>query len=112
MDKQEAVEDNDPYSILSIFEIERITENTIEELPDQCKSIFKLSRINGLKNQEIADKLDISVRTVETQIYRALKILKSRLKDYLVSWKNNFSIYNRLLLNILYVINQKYGLNL
>jgi RNA polymerase sigma-70 factor (ECF subfamily) len=44
-----------------------------------------LSRINGLKNQEIADKLDISVRTVETQIYRALKILKSRLKDYLVS---------------------------
>lgn len=85
MDKQEAVEDNDPYSILSIFEIERITENTIEELPDQCKSIFKLSRINGLKNQEIADKLDISVRTVETQIYRALKILKSRLKDYLVS---------------------------
>ena len=82
MDKQEAVEDNDPYSILSIFEIERITENTIEELPDQCKSIFKLSRINGLKNQ---DKLDISVRTVETQIYRALKILKSRLKDYLVS---------------------------
>ena len=45
MDKQEAVEDNDPYSILSIFEIERITENTIEELPDQCKSIFKLSRI-------------------------------------------------------------------
>ena len=60
MDKQEAVEDNDPYSILSIFEIERITENTIEELPDQCKSIFKLSRINGLKNQEIADKLDIS----------------------------------------------------
>ena len=81
MDKQEAVEDNDLYSILSIFEIERITENTI----DQCKSIFKLSRINGLKNQEIADKLDISVRTVETQIYRALKILKSRLKDYLVS---------------------------
>jgi len=85
MDKQRAVEDNDPYSILSIFEIERITENTIEELPDQCKSIFKSSRINGLKNQEIADKLDISVRTVETQIYRALKILKSRLKDYLVS---------------------------
>ena len=40
MDKQEAVEDNDPYSILSIFEIERITENTIEELPDQCKSSF------------------------------------------------------------------------
>lgn len=84
-DKQEAVEDNDPYSELSMLEIEAITEKTIEELPDQCKSIFKLSRVNGLKNQEIANKLDISVRTVETQIYRALKILKSRLKDYLAS---------------------------
>ncbi len=85
LEKQGPVEDHDPYSILRIFEIERITENAIEELPDQCKSIFKLSRINGLKNQEIADKLDISARTVETQIYRALKILKSRLKDYLAS---------------------------
>ncbi|WP_287620839.1 sigma-70 family RNA polymerase sigma factor [Parabacteroides sp.] len=82
---REEAEDNDPHSTLSVLEIERITENMIEELPDQCKSIFKLSRISGLKNQEIADKLDISVRTVETQIYRALKILKSRLKDYLVS---------------------------
>ena len=82
---REEAEDNDPHSTLSVLEIEQIMENTIEELPDQCKSIFKLSRINGLKNQEIADKLDISVRTVETQIYRALKILKSRLKDYLAS---------------------------
>ena len=81
---REEAEDNDPHSTLSVLEIEQIMENTIEELPDQCKSI-KLSRINGLKNQEIADKLDISVRTVETQIYRALKILKSRLKDYLAS---------------------------
>ena len=82
---RDEVEDDDPHSILSVIEIENIMENTIEELPTQCKSIFKLSRINGIKNQEIADKLDISVRTVETQIYRALKTLKSRLKDYLTS---------------------------
>lgn len=72
-----------PHSELIVQEIERITESTIEQLPNQCKYIFKLSRIEGLKNQEIADRLDISVRTVETQIYRALKILKNRLKDYL-----------------------------
>ena len=65
--------------------IEQIMENTIEQLPDQCKSIFRLSRIDGLRNQEIADQLAISVRTVETQIYRALKILKNNLKDYLAS---------------------------
>ncbi|MDD2951622.1 MAG: RNA polymerase sigma-70 factor [Parabacteroides sp.] len=85
LNKYEVVEEGDPYSDLNVLEIEQITENTIEELPNQCKSIFKLSRINGLKNQEIADKLDISVRTVETQIYRALKTLKSKLKDYLAS---------------------------
>ncbi|WP_099464825.1 RNA polymerase sigma-70 factor [Parabacteroides provencensis] len=74
-----------PFSDLAILEIEKIVENTIDKLPDQCKSIFKLSRINGLKNQEIADKLTISVRTVDTQIYRALKILKDKLKDYMSS---------------------------
>ena len=88
---REEAEDNDPHSTLSVLEIEQIMENTIEELPDQCKSIFKLSRINGLKNQEIADKLDISVRTVETQIYRALKILKSRLASGFL--KNIIQIY-------------------
>lgn len=36
-----------------------------------------------MKNQEIADQLSLSVRTVDTQIYRALKVLKNRLKDYL-----------------------------
>lgn len=77
--------DTNPYSELAMLEIEQITENTIEEMPDQCKSIFRLSRIDGLKNQEIADRLEISVRTVETQIYRALKILKNKLKDYLAS---------------------------
>jgi hypothetical protein len=42
-----------------------------------------MSRIDGLSNKEIADKLNISVRTVENQIYRALKTLKENLKDYL-----------------------------
>lgn len=83
--KNEIAEDTNPYSELSMQEIEQITEDTIEQLPDQCKLIFRLSRIDGLKNQEIADRLEISVRTVETQIYRALKVLKNKLKDYLAS---------------------------
>lgn len=83
--KQEIAEEATPHSELTLQEIERITENTIEQLPDQCKFIFRLSRIDGLGNQEIAEQLKISVRTVETQIYRALKILKKNLKDYLAS---------------------------
>lgn len=74
-----------PFSNLAVLEIEQIVNNTIERLPKQCKSIFKLSRIEGLKNQEIADRLCMSVRTVDTQIYRALKILKGELKDYLAT---------------------------
>lgn len=38
-----------------------------------------------MKNQEIADQLSLSVRTVDTQIYRALRVLKNKLKDYLNS---------------------------
>lgn len=64
-------------------EIGNITQTTIDQLPEQCKAVFTLSRMKGLRNQEIAKQLNISVRTVDTQIYRALKILKVKLKDYL-----------------------------
>ena len=54
-----------------------------EHLPDKCREIFILSRVNGLVNQDIADTLGLSRRTVENQLYRALKILRVKLKDYL-----------------------------
>ena len=54
--------------------------NTI--LPEKCQTIFILSRIEHKKNKEIAQILDISIRTVENQIYRSLKILKKHLKEY------------------------------
>ena len=52
----------------------------IDELPAQCRDIFHLSRIKGLKHKEIATKLNISPRTVETQIYRALRTIKKKLQ--------------------------------
>lgn len=76
--------DDSPYQDLTVHEIESIVEETVRHLPQQCQSIFRMSRIQGLRNQEIAEQLYISVRTVETQIYRALKILKIRLKDYII----------------------------
>ncbi len=57
----------------------------IDELPDSCQRIFKMSRFSAMKNKEIANDLNISVRTVETQIYRALKLLRKKLvKEKLV----------------------------
>ena len=62
---------------------EEIQEVINNYLPNKCRNIFILSRIEGKSNPEIAAILDLSVRTVENQIYRALKILRKHLKKYL-----------------------------
>ncbi|MAQ87608.1 MAG: RNA polymerase sigma-70 factor [Candidatus Marinimicrobia bacterium] len=61
-------------------EIQRVVN---EKLPDKCRYIFILSRIEGKTNPEIAETLNLSIRTVENQIYRALKILRKNLANYL-----------------------------
>jgi RNA polymerase sigma-70 factor (ECF subfamily) len=57
-------------------------EQVVEQLPAQCRDIFRKSRYEGMSHQDIARDLNISVRTVETQIYRALKILKKALNYF------------------------------
>lgn len=57
----------------------------IEALPPKCKRIFMLSRFDQMKNAEIAEQLDISKRTVETQISLALKNLRAKLLSLLFS---------------------------
>ena len=52
-----------------------------QELPEKCQEIFFLSRIENKKNSEIAQILGLSKRTVENQLYRALKIIKKILKE-------------------------------
>ena len=54
----------------------------VNNLPPRCSEIFKLSRYDGLKYQEIADHLGISVKTVEVQMGKALKVLREKFKDY------------------------------
>lgn len=51
----------------------------INELPDKCKEVFKLSYLHDMKNKDIADTLGVSLRTVEAHMYKALKYLRSRL---------------------------------
>lgn len=74
---------NDPLIELYTKEINEIIQHSIEKLPEKCRLVFEMSRLQGMKNQEIADELNINIRTVEAHIYSALKILKADLKDYL-----------------------------
>ncbi len=55
----------------------------LRELPPRCREIFELSRVNGLKYAEIAEALEISTKTVEAQVGKALKILRARLAEWL-----------------------------
>jgi len=57
----------------------------IRELPERCRDIFTMSRVQGIKNNEIASQLNISIRTVETQISNALKALRKNLGDDFLS---------------------------
>jgi RNA polymerase sigma-70 factor (ECF subfamily) len=67
-------------------ELEQKIHNIVKELPGQCKRIFEMSRFEGITNQEIADKLELSKRTVETQISKALKVLRKHLTGYIDVW--------------------------
>lgn len=63
-------------------ELQEKIKNAIDLLPEKCREIFIMSRIRGLKNEEIATELNLSKRTVETQISKALKVMRVELKDY------------------------------
>jgi RNA polymerase sigma-70 factor (ECF subfamily) len=64
-------------------EIEEILDKAIQNLPEKCRQVFVLSRLEGLKHEEIARQLNISVNTVQNHISTALRKLKVELKDFL-----------------------------
>ena len=64
-------------------EIDSIFKQTLAMLPSQSKRIFEMSRFENKKNREIADELNISIKTVEAGITKALKLLRPALKQYL-----------------------------
>ncbi len=57
-------------------------EQSIQSLPEKRQEIFRMSREEGLKYREIAEKLKISIKTVEAQMGLAIKTLRDKLKDY------------------------------
>ncbi|MEO8403554.1 MAG: RNA polymerase sigma-70 factor [Chitinophagaceae bacterium] len=69
---------------LSSKELETKLHSALNELPEQCRTIFQMSRFEEMKYREIADQLNISVKTVENQMGKALKLLRVKLVEFLV----------------------------
>ena len=64
-------------------EVFALLDKALEEMPEQSRAVFEMSRLKGMKNREIADALDISVKAVEANMTRALKYLRRHFSDYL-----------------------------
>ncbi len=63
-------------------ELEAFINRVIDSLPEKCRLVFILNRFEQLSYKEVAQRLDISVKTVENQMSKALRILRSELENY------------------------------
>ncbi|MDH7445622.1 RNA polymerase sigma-70 factor [Aquimarina sp. 2201CG14-23] len=78
----EALTDTESSSIIE-KELAQKIKLAIELLPEKCKNVFVKSRLEGKKNREISDELDISVKTVENHMSKAIKHMKVHLREFL-----------------------------
>lgn len=85
---------NDTEKAINQHDLADVLNEAIEKLPPKRKEIFLMNRANGLTMKEIADKLNISVNTVDTQIRRSLKYLRENLGKH----------YEAIMLIIVYVV--------
>ena len=67
---------------LEYMELESFINASIDKLPEKCRLVFVLNRFEQLSYKEVAKKLDISVKTVENQMSKALKFLRAEMQEY------------------------------
>lgn len=70
-------------NIFAVSDIETVIQNAIQSLPEKCRQIFIMNKIEGKKQKIIAEELNLSINTVENQMAIAYKKLKEILKNYL-----------------------------
>ena len=75
--------ESDASEEIVVEELARVIDRTLEELPERSRKIFSLSRFEGLKYQEIAKRLSLSVKTIESNMGKALKLFRKNIKAYL-----------------------------
>ena len=69
---------------MEYYELLHLVEKVISDLPKKCREVFILSRYEKKSYKEISNYLNISEKTVENQISKALKVLREKLKSYLL----------------------------
>ncbi|MFC4097722.1 RNA polymerase sigma-70 factor [Euzebyella saccharophila] len=74
---------DDASSQIIYQELQSVVERAIKHLPEKCKNVFVKSRMEGMAHKEISEQMEISPKTVENHISRALRELKQVLKEYL-----------------------------
>lgn len=72
----------DPSELMQLNEVSELVSRTLEDLPERTREIFRLNRQEGLKYREVAERLSISVKTVEANMGKALKALRNSLEKY------------------------------
>jgi len=77
--------ENNTENYILYSELEKSLKSALKKLPDDVSNTFSLSRFEGLTYNEISKKLDISVRTVEVRVSKALVLLRDQLKEYLLT---------------------------
>jgi RNA polymerase sigma-70 factor (ECF subfamily) len=81
------------HDVLLHSDLQRKLNKLVLEMPEKRRMIFEMNRFEGLKYAEIANKLDISIKTVEGQMTKALEYMRNKLKDYLPILILLFSMY-------------------
>ena len=80
---QEVNNDNFTEQAVAFDELNEAYQNALKLLPERCREVFLLKR-SGLSQRDISEKMDISEKTVENQMTKALKVLREALSDYTV----------------------------
>jgi len=73
---------DEPDQQMQTSELDEVVQSTLSAMPQKVRRIFEMSRFEGLKYKEIASKLLISIKTVEANMGKALKLFRDNLKEY------------------------------
>lgn len=75
-----------PDQITQYEETYHRVKELVEQLPPQCRKVFLMNRFEGMRYQEIAEELGLSVKTVDSHLVKAVKLVRSGLREYLSLW--------------------------